>query len=630
MVSFFLFLLCVSFSSQKFLATFLSFLSIPFFLVTDMDSFDNAPPNVMLALGPPEQQRHHHQRPSPTGTPTSSSPTIPTSSNNNHPLVTNNNNNNDGGNDEQQKTRWTCHKKVLSEHSPYFAAMFDGEFSESGASIVFLPPGVFTAIGLDGVLHYMYTNELVLNVNGSINEAHAKIQQLQDMYSAGDYLGMAQLRQTVGERLSESAHQWTCYCTECRDAVTQLFPYSYARAVHFEDEIMAVITEKILVLLTQEPDKTLQSYWTSRGLAEMLALTQPDVGPYLKQQIIGRISRFNAIETLYACFMANKSFEQQKNKSSSTATSSPSSSSTTTTPGDHNGVFDQLKSTVAAAQSRSTEIIVHFFDFYCSQYPTLLSCIDGITYSFDFLEFLLQRTLADNMKPDNAPIIYQGIVRDLMCRHAVQHCSQVKLILTDAKSTVLKYIVGHFDLVTKSNAFDRLDKNVLTKLAEDTMMHPRVFENSTTTTTTSTNAAHQARRYSGASASIRRSSTVEFRGSSANHTPSSSEDTGQLRKFFYWFTSITKISSSSSQQQQYQQKQQQQQHFIASKKSKLVVTTMDSSIHQGVATSTTAATTDTTDNNNDNKARRNKIMRGLRSPIGKRRILLVRRPLTSP
>ncbi|KAG2223810.1 hypothetical protein INT45_001944 [Circinella minor] len=575
-----------------------------------MGSFDNAPPNVMLALGPPEQR---HQQKINTTTTAALNTRSNTSSHYHHQqhqhqnLLT--------GNDEHQKTRWTCHKKVLAEHSPYFAAMFDGEFSESGASIVFLPPGVFTAIGLDGVLHYMYTNELELNVNGSVNETHAKMQQLQDMYSAADYLGMVQLRQTLSEQLTESAHQWTCYCVECRDVVTQLFPYSYARAVQFEDEVMAVITEKILVVLTQEPDKTLQTYWTSRGLAEMLHLSQPDVGPYLKQQIIGRVSRFNAIETLYACFIANKSLEQQMQRSTSM---------TTTTTKSDNNLFDHLKSTISGAQSRSTEIIAHFFDFYCSQYPTLLSCIDGITYSFDFLEFLLQRTLTDNMKPHNAPNMYQGIVRDLMCRHAVQHCNQVKLILTDARSTVLKYIVTNFDLVTKSGAFDRLDKNVLAKLAEDTMMHPRMFEAVTTSSTgTTTNTHYQGRRHSGASATLKRSPTVEFRGSSATNTPSS-EDASQLRKIFYWFTSFTKISS-----QQDKQKQQKQHITVSKKVTNKKVPGGENGTHQQ---NTITTITDTTEsyNNNTAEGRDNKFMRGLRSPIGKRRIRLVRHPLTSP
>ncbi|KAI8144030.1 hypothetical protein BJV82DRAFT_556863 [Fennellomyces sp. T-0311] len=504
-----------------------------------MDSLDSAQPNVMLALGPPEQRQQK-------------APAI-------------------ASHDEQQKTRWTCHKTVLAKHSPYFAAMFDGEFCESGASIVFLPPGVFTAIGLDSVLHYMYTNEVVLNVNGSPNETYAKVQQLQDMYSAADYLGMTGLKQTVTRRLSECAHQWTCYCSECRDAVTQLFPYSYSRAVSHDDEQMAVISEKTLIVLTQEPDKALHTYWTSRGLADMITVAQPDVGSYLNQQIIGRISRFNAIETLHACFLANKTLAP--------------------TPSDE---YRPLKSTVAAAQARSTEIIAHYFDFYCSQYPTLLSCIDGITYSFDFLEFLLQQTLQDNMRPHNAPTMYQGIVRDLMCRHAVQHCAQVKLILTDARSTVLRYIMHRLDQVTKCGAFDRLDKNVLVKLAEDTMMPPKAF------------ATIQSRRPSGTGSGLKRSSTAEFRTSAA--TISSSDDTGHLRKLFHWFTSITKLSS----------EDQKQQAHVTSKKSKLAP------VNNNTAPEENSSSTD------GSSSAAKKLKHGLKSPIGKRRILLVRRPLTSP
>ncbi|KAI9498194.1 hypothetical protein BDB00DRAFT_867840 [Zychaea mexicana] len=626
-----------------------------------MDCFDNAPPNVMLALGPPEQRQ---QKPSSNTATTittaraacitssssnsSSKSSAPFCTNSNHPLLVASSN----GSDEQQKTRWTCHKKVLAEHSPYFAAMFDGEFSENGASIVFLPPGVFSAIGLDGVLHYMYTSELMLNVNGSLNKAHTIVQQLQDMYSAADYLGMIQFRQTVSEHLTEYAHQWTCYCGECRDVVTQLFPYSYARAVHCDDELMAIIAEKTLTVLTQEPDKALHTFWTSHGLAEMLTLSQPDVGPYLKQQIIGRISRFNAIETLHACFVANKTFErheqrEQRQRQKSMIITASTTTTTTTTSGEES--YEQLKNTVAGALSRSTDIIAHFFDFYCSQYPTLLSCIDGITYSFDFLEFLLQRTLKDNMKPHNAPIMYQGIVRDLMCRHAVQHCAQVKTILTDARRQVLRYIVDNIELVTKSGAFDRLDKNVLAKLAEDTMLHPKAFTLSSAAGAGATHQHHhqhyhyhQFRRPSAASATLKPTSTAEFRGSSvaSSHTPSPSEDTGNLRKFLTWLTFVTKISTKRHKHHhQRQQQHQQQKQFIATKKTKLAVASStntgaatDSTIHPSNGAADTTAPNNGGSNNNDgsSSAIAKAIIRGMRSPVGKRKILLVRRPLTSP
>ena len=154
------------------------------------------------------------------------------------------------------------------------------------------------------------------------------------------------------------------------------------------------------------------------------------------------------------------------------------------------------------------------------------------------------------------------------------------------------------------------------------MVHPRVFETATTLSAgTTANTHYQGRRYSGASATLKRSPTVEFRGSSATNTPAS-EDASQLRKIFYWFTSITKISS-----QQKEKQKQQKQHIIVSKKAtNKKVSAGESGTHQQNASTTI---TDTTESNNT-EGRGNKFMRGLRSPIGKRRIRLVRHPLTSP
>lgn len=341
---------------------------------------------------------------------------------------------------EEEKTRWMCHKTILAEHSPYFAAIFRGDFKESDAAIVVMPPGIFTSNSIDGLLHYMYTGELKVNTNGSSNKASEATKQLQDMYFAADYLRMAVCCQQIRDRMADMAHNWSCYCDECRDIVIQLFAFTYSRSQQqcLDDEYLAEMTDKAITILTHEPDKALHTYWASPLLAKVLN-AHPELEHQLARKLLSYISKFNAIETLHACYVVTEC---------------------------GNKLYRLLETIVDFAQLRATELIAAHFNFYCSQYPTLLSCIDGISYSFNFLEYLLRQTLESQMNEQNALIMYQSIVRDLMSRHAVQQCNKVRDILRDAREHILHYVVNNAEYIAQHDGFKVLDKNVYQTLVQ--------------------------------------------------------------------------------------------------------------------------------------------------------------------
>ncbi|KAG0166246.1 hypothetical protein DFQ28_007494 [Apophysomyces sp. BC1034] len=348
--------------------------------------------------------------------------------------------------DNSEKTRWACHKTVLAGSSPYFGAMFQSEFRESGATIVFLPRGIFTAAALDGILHYMYTNEIDTHIPGSTAEitTPAALDLLQNIYSAGDYLGMTSLCDAAADRMAGMTHRWNCYCASCVDTVPRLLLFTSAQSQSLDDERMAHMTENALKILTSNLPKTLQSFWTSRELAHLIKYF-PETGRSLTQQVLLRINKSNAIESLYACYQAAQTLSQK----------------------DAEGTWSKvLNDNLSMIQSRAIQTLAIHFNFYCSQYPTLLSCIDGIKYSFEFLEHILQQTLAEQMDSHNAGIFYQGIVRHLMCRHAVQHCEKVRVILQEAKSSILHFISSRVSEIKESGDFEVLDRGVVSLLAQ--------------------------------------------------------------------------------------------------------------------------------------------------------------------
>lgn len=344
---------------------------------------------------------------------------------------------------EDKKTKWFCHTSVLLKESPYFAALFGENFIESNASIVFLPSSIIDGDALDSILKYMYNHQIT---------SPKSVNELCNMYSAADYLGMESLCIMLADRLNNLIHRCICYCDTCVITVPELFGYCRNRAIQLKDERMAVMTQRVISLLANDPEKTLSTYWTSRHMAKVLVQLPQDTSQALSQKVLHRVNKSNAIESLYACFSASNSL----------STSDPLLSWS-----------KPLHATLTSVQSRATRIIATHFDFFCCQYPALLSCIDGITYSFEFLEYLLLHVLEDQMDCENVGILYQGIVCDLMSRHAVEYSSHVKHILNVARVMILCYITRRIGDIKQQGGLDQLDTNVLKLLADDLDMKPK-------------------------------------------------------------------------------------------------------------------------------------------------------------
>lgn len=337
---------------------------------------------------------------------------------------------------DDKRTKWFCHTSILHKESPYFAALFGENFIESNASIVFLPASIIDGNALESILHYMYTHQITTTKT---------VKELCNMYSAADYLGMEGLCIMLADRLNNLIHRCICYCNTCVTMVPELFGYCRNRAIQLKDERMAVMTQRVINLLANDPEKTLSTYWTSRHMAKVLVQLPQDASQALSQKVLHRVNKSNAIESLYACFSASNSL----------STSDPLLSWS-----------KPLHATLTSVQSRATRIIATNFDFFCCQYPALLSCIDGITYSFDFLEYLLLHVLEDQMDCDNVGILYQGIVCDLMSRHAVEYNDHVKHILNVARVMILCYITRRIGDIKQQGGLDQLDTNVLKLLAD--------------------------------------------------------------------------------------------------------------------------------------------------------------------
>lgn len=365
------------------------------------------------------------------GSPANSSPTTPDSS-----IV-------------PEKTHWACHKDILKSASNYFDAVFNSQFQEAEASVVLLPRGIFSASVLDDILYYMYNKSIheddeeydeILSDDRNLE----RLEQLESVYLAADYLSMEDLCLTIKDHVMQLTHGLVCYCHSCTSLIPQLL--SFTGPNQQNDPRLCELTHAILKLLIQDPEKTLPTYWSSESMAWLLTETESLHG-YLEARLYEHVNKNNAIETLHGCFLSSKSRAY------------PIDLDNDEKKADH---WSLLLCTQKKMRQAGSKLLADHFDFYCTKYPKLLSCVDGITYSLEFLDYLLTCML-NEMNDYNAISLYKGIVRNLMCRDSVQRTPPVRKILQSAKSKTIRYIATH---LTAIKELDTIDKNVTEQLAQ--------------------------------------------------------------------------------------------------------------------------------------------------------------------
>jgi hypothetical protein len=108
------------------------------------------------------------------------------------------------------------------------------------------------------------------------------------------------------------------------------------------------------------------------------------------------------------------------------------------------------------------------FEYYCVDYPILLSCVDGIGggFSVDFLDFLLKRILNNGIQDSNAAVLYQGVVRDLIGRQEVVKNVAVDGVLLEARQRCADYLTHRWIGVKAQGGFQSIEKDTLRLMAE--------------------------------------------------------------------------------------------------------------------------------------------------------------------
>lgn len=371
-----------------------------------------------------------------------------------------------------------AHRFILASQSTYFYAMFCMDFCESQNKVVHLIDSFFTPTVTQVMLDYLYSESVTIppppqlvSHSGALNKIQKltmkkhTLRVLQMVFAAADYLGqMKTLGLAVLHEMAQTCDGFKCLCHDC----VLLLPSMLFFTDKKRDDPFLGPLRSALVTLYSDPVHAIEHLWSQKPFALLVHFMVPSAASLMKSldpsitldewhkprsTLIFEISdltytnvtKHNAIHVLHSlhlCFSKLRSADLMPTWSLPTL-----------------DLLDPiLRSTVA--------MVSNHFDFYCVEYPILVSCVDGIGcgFSIDFLDFLLKRVLDQGIRDSNAGIIYQGIVKDLIGRQETVKNMALDDVLLNARINCTDYLTRRWLSVRSSGGFRYLDKPTMRQL----------------------------------------------------------------------------------------------------------------------------------------------------------------------
>lgn len=350
-------------------------------------------------------------------------------------------------------TSFAVHRCILAAQSGYFHAMFCKEFCEASSPVVYLPSDVFTPDAFQVILDYYYTGCIQLATRNDnddeeeddtpslqpTHEGHRLTQKIlmmrvfQDAFRVAEYLGQYEtVCKALMQAMADIVKQYKCTCRDCAALLPSMLWFADRNVPDLRAHIISLYTDPTYALATLWPATTFGV------LIESKPALATELVERMKSTNIKKQTAIQVLEALHLCLARVRN------------------------PTVREIVDKQLV-------SYTVQMISDNFEFYCVEYPILLSCVDGIAVgSVDFLEFLLMQVVQHGINERNAGGLYQGIVGDLIGRHQEMDVdSVVDNVLMDARQQCIDYIAKHWSSIKSQGGFRGVDKEMMRRLSED-------------------------------------------------------------------------------------------------------------------------------------------------------------------
>ncbi|KAI7900659.1 uncharacterized protein BX663DRAFT_517153 [Cokeromyces recurvatus] len=374
-----------------------------------------------------------------------------------------------------------AHRFILAAQSPYFYSLFCTQFQEASSSVVHFTDDLFNEAIIHVVLNFFYTDKIIVkplpfNSTMTASRTQRRLQQhkyalrvIQKTFHSADFLGhIDTLGQALLHEMDTLCHGFKCVCSECAVLLPSMLAWSDKHAY------MVPNLRRALILHYSDPVQSLSSLWSQRPFAFLITSLVPSSASLgeetlqavnkqeplfrarkpetlihdIEERTFYNITKHNAIHVLHSLHLC---LSQIRTVDPKPTWSRPS--------------LDLINPILQYTVS----MVSQFFDFYCVEYPILLSCVDGIGagFSVDFLDFLLRHVLSEGIKDTNAGVIYQGIRRDLVGRQEVVKNMAIDEVLIKGRIRCAQYISKNWVNIKAQGGFRTLEKATLRQLAED-------------------------------------------------------------------------------------------------------------------------------------------------------------------
>ncbi|CAG8607167.1 6265_t:CDS:2 [Dentiscutata erythropus] len=320
-----------------------------------------------------------------------------------------------------------AHRFMLSSRSEYFKKMLSSDFIEARNSAISLDASIFNQTSINLILTFIYTGNL------SSSSKPLTLETCEWVWIGADFLNIKNLCEECIYRIATKVHFFKCTCGECQIVVPRVAAFAKE---HDVDKLW----QGCLHALSQGFD----SMWPNKEFANL----DEDTREEILMILLASIQRNNVISTFKGC----------RNIISVI---------------DIKGIglpwIETVRRMTNEVRSYAAKILVDNFEQLCDEDQEFLNCVDGVGFSSDILEDIMNIIVEESLTEQNSARILKCITGKLLPRPAVSSAENVeaKRLLMQSKQNVFNYMKKRWLGVKQYGGFRLLSPMLLDEFVKE-------------------------------------------------------------------------------------------------------------------------------------------------------------------
>lgn len=307
-----------------------------------------------------------------------------------------------------------AHRFILYTRSEYFKKMLSSDFIEARSSSIHLDASIFNQTSLNIILTFIYTGNIPPSKPLTLDD-------YEWVWIGADFLGIKFLCDECICRIATKVHHFTCTCAECQSVIPRV-------AIFAKEHDVDMLWQGCLHVLSHGFD----SMWPQKAFADLDEDTREEV----LFTVLANIQQNNSV---MAAFKGCRKILSNI---------------------DIKGIglpwIETIRGMTHRVQSFTVKnILVDNFEQICSEDQEFLDCVDGVGFSSDLLEDIMNVVVEEGLTEKNAARVLNCITGKLLTRQAVvdSESFETKRVLNQAKQNVFDYMKKRWMSVKGNGGF---------------------------------------------------------------------------------------------------------------------------------------------------------------------------------